>query len=129
MTIVLDASAVIALMREEAGAERVAGVLEAAASATPAVAYISTVNLTEVLQHEPEDRGLIDGPDAVVLSVDYDVEQARVAAAMLAPARTAGLGLADRVCLALARVMGLPALTADRAWSELDVGVEIIQIR
>ena len=37
--------------------------------------------------------------------------------------------LADRACLALAVRLGVPAVTADRAWAELDVGVEVIAVR
>ena len=43
--------------------------------------------------------------------------------------RSAGLSLADRACLALASRLGVPAVTADRAWTTLDVGVEIVCIR
>ena len=48
----------------------------------------------------------------------------------LAPAtRRHGLSLADRACLALAARLSVPAVTADRAWLDLDVGVEIVCIR
>lgn len=43
--------------------------------------------------------------------------------------RAAGLSLADRACLALAGRLGVPAVTADRAWADLDVGVEIVCVR
>jgi PIN domain nuclease of toxin-antitoxin system len=43
--------------------------------------------------------------------------------------RGRGLSLADRACLALARVLDRPAITADRAWAGLEVGVEIRTIR
>ena len=39
------------------------------------------------------------------------------------------LSLGDRCCLALARRLGLPVVTADRAWSELDAGVDVRQVR
>ena len=37
--------------------------------------------------------------------------------------------LADRACLALAMRLGLPALTTDRAWAELDLPVEVVVLR
>lgn len=40
-----------------------------------------------------------------------------------------GLSLADRACMALAVTLGLPLLTADRSWVEVDLPVEIRVIR
>ena len=42
-----------------------------------------------------------------------------------------GLSHGDRACLALAKKMGLPAVTADRAWAEIAdaIGVEVVLIR
>jgi PIN domain nuclease of toxin-antitoxin system len=123
---VLDASAVLALLNDEAGAEQVAGRL--------GEALISAVNWSEVtdrtlsiglgvggLREDLEDLGLrVAGFDAV---------HAELAAVLHEPTREAGLSLADRVCLALADDLGAPAVTADRAWAGLDVGVEIELIR
>jgi ribonuclease VapC len=41
----------------------------------------------------------------------------------------AGLSFGDRACLALAISRGEPALTADRAWLDADVGAELAIIR
>ena len=43
--------------------------------------------------------------------------------------RPRGLSLGDRACIALAEKLGLPALTADHAWADLDLGVEVVLIR
>ena len=48
---------------------------------------------------------------------------------MWASTRKAGLSLADRACLALALDLGATAVTADRAWAKVDVGVEVKVIR
>lgn len=130
MTIVLDASAVLALLREEPGADHVRGVIESAHPSAAAGSYLSAVNLTEVFQRVGGSLPPVMNPsNGVIVTVSYDAEQAAAAAAMFTSTRSAGLGIADRACLGLARTMGLPALTADRAWSDLDIGVEIIQVR
>ncbi|MFV2000241.1 MAG: hypothetical protein ACC654_07750 [Acidimicrobiia bacterium] len=52
------------------------------------------------------------------------------AAAILGPAGSRyGLSLGDRACLATAAELGVPAVTADRMWSDLDLGVDVISIR
>ena len=43
--------------------------------------------------------------------------------------RAHGLASGDRACLALARRLGLPALTADRTWAELGLGISVVVIR
>jgi ribonuclease VapC len=124
--IVLDASALIALLREEPGATAVEALLDSAA--------ISAVNLSEV-QAKLVERGtpaasawswLIDLDLEVV---DFDLSQARIAGDLRALTRRRGLSFADRACLALAQVLERPAVTADRAWADLEVGVEIRMMR
>jgi ribonuclease VapC len=59
----------------------------------------------------------------------FDQKQA-LAAGLLAPlTKRFGLSLADRACLVLARQLGAPVVTADRAWAKLDLGIEIRIIR
>jgi ribonuclease VapC len=124
--IVLDASALIAVLRDELGAAAVEAVLDHAA--------VSAVNLSEV-QAKLVQRGtpaeiawswLVDLDLAVV---DFDAPQARVAGDLRLLTRARGLSLADRACLALAQGLGLPAMTADRAWAGLEIGIEIRTIR
>ena len=124
--IVLDASALIAVLREEPGAAAVEGLLDSAA--------ISAVNLSEV-QAKLVERGT---PAASAWSwlidlglevVDFDLPQARIAGDLRYPTRSRGLSFADRACLALAQVLQRPAVTADRGWADLEVGVEIRMIR
>jgi ribonuclease VapC len=123
---VLDASALIALLRDEPGAEAVERLLGRA--------VISIVNWAEVLQryraHGVDTTGKRD--DVVALGVAIEAftdEDADVVAELWQPTRSAGLSLADRACLALARRLGIPAHTADRDWRKVDVGVEVVLIR
>ena len=124
--IVLDASALMAVLREEPGAATVEAVLDHAA--------ISAVNLSEV-QAKLVERGtaaelawssLVDLDLEVV---DFDAAQARVAGNLRSLTYAQGLSLGDRACLALAQALGLPAMTADRAWAGLEVGIEIRTVR
>jgi PIN domain nuclease of toxin-antitoxin system len=61
--------------------------------------------------------------------VDFDSEAAFRAGRLRSKTRSAGLSLGDRACLAVADALGLPALTADRQWKDLNVGIEIHCIR
>lgn len=124
--IVLDASALLALLRSEPGNERVAAVIQHAA--------IGAVNLAEVAsklvrEDVPIDviRGWID--ELEVRIEPFDHEAAYAAGALLPATQKMGLSLGDRACLALARRLGAKALTTDRAWAEVDVGVAVEVIR
>jgi ribonuclease VapC len=129
---VLDASALLAYLRDEQGADIVADAIAGGAS-------ICTVNLAEVLSRAADrgadpaklarqmtERGLLDGAISVEPLTTADaIEIAR----LRPPTRDRGLSLGDRACLALARRMEAPALTADTAWSKLDLEVQLRQIR
>lgn len=126
MTVVLDASALLALLFAEAGAAAVADFIAADAAT-------STVNLSEVatvLVRRKKDPAEILGPVREQLAVEPFTEADALAAAALYP-RTAGKGLSlgDRACLALAQRLGVAAVTAEHVWADLDVGIEILLIR
>jgi ribonuclease VapC len=124
--VVLDASAVIAAIGNEPGAQLV--------DAAAATAAISTVNLTEV-QAKLIERGF--GKDEAwnaALSfcnevVAFDRHQARIAGDLRTSTRSLGLSLGDRACLALAITLGAPVYTTDRAWQTLDAGPKIRLLR
>jgi ribonuclease VapC len=123
---VLDASALIALLWEEPGAEEVEPLLGRAS--------ISTVNWTEVLQryraHGIDTAGKRESVEALGISIEsFEAEDAEVVAELWQPTRSAGLSPADRACLALARRLRVCAYTADRDWRRLKVGVEVVLIR
>ena len=125
---VLDSSAVLAVILEEPGAERVETLLPGA--------KVSAVNLGEVVA-KLRDLGMPEETIETVLSglqleVHAHDRDAALAAGFLRPAtRSAGLSLGDRACLALAAALGLPAVTADRAWEGVAeaVGVQVASIR
>jgi len=126
--VVLDASAVLALLNNEAGAQTVAGRLDGAS--------ISAVNWSEVVQKAISlgvDRTPADMRNelaAVGLVVrDFSAAHAEIAAGLWVSTREVGLSLADRACLALAIDMRASVLTGDRAWQGLAIGVDVILIR
>ena len=119
---VLDASAVLAVIHEEPGSDKVEPYLRSAP--------ISTVNLAEVVT-KLQDRGLSDGEideALMLLGLDvqpFDAAMAIAAGKLRAATRRAGLSLGDRACLAFAQSLGATALTTDRAWDELEIGIPI----
>lgn len=129
---VLDASALLAYLRDESGAALVARSISEGA-------VLSAVNLAEVLARasdrgsDPEQlagdltrRGLIDGAVKVEPFTSAD---AVVAARLRSPTRHLGLSLGDRACLALATRLDAPVLTADGSWSEIGLDLHVQQIR
>ena len=123
---VLGASALLAVMLEERGAEKVRDLLPGA--------IIGAVNLAEVVA-KLQERGVPDAEiDRAIARLDlpvipFDTAQAMVAGKLRARTKSLGLSLGDRACLALAVVRGTPAVTMDRGWSALDIGAEAIVAR
>ncbi len=123
---VLDASALLALINGEPGAEIV--------SRTLPDAVVSAVNLAEVIS-KLTDYGHSDSEiDEVVAGlglnvVPFDAAQARAVGILHRSSRARGLSLADRACLALADTLGGSALSTDRIWGSLDIGVDVRLIR
>ncbi len=126
MKVVLDASAVLAILNAEPGADHVRERL--------AGASVSAVNAVEV-GTRLADAGVsrADARRAFALLniqvVAFGAELVEVAISLRAATRQLGLSLADRACLALAIREGAVALTADRAWAGLEVGCRIELIR
>ncbi|MFT3799424.1 PIN domain-containing protein [Microbacterium sp.] len=112
MSVVVDASAVLAFLRDEPGAERVEVALDDGA-------VIGAANWSEVAQKVrlhgdgwPVSRALLESYGLVIEPVTRaDAEHA--AATWRAGS---GLSLADRLCLALGTRLGATVLTADTAW-------------
>lgn len=61
--------------------------------------------------------------------VAFDAAQASQAGELQSVLHRRNISLGDRACLALARMRSWPALTADRPWAALDIGVEVRLIR
>ena len=127
-TCVIDTSAVFADLGEEEGAIEARRWLRDAA--------ISALNLQEIVSKVvdkgvPEDTvpDLLERLRLVVHPLDADL--ALEAGLLRGVTKPKGLSHGDRACLALARRLRLPAVTADRAWAEVAgaVGVEVVLVR
>jgi len=122
---VVDASALLAMLQGEPGADAVAMIL--------ATSVVSAVNWSEVMQ-KARSHG-VDVADLEEELTHLGVEFAAFTTADAAAAAdlwhrgARSLALADRACLATARVRGLPVVTADQAWSALDLGIAVRVIR
>ena len=123
---VLDASALLCLLFEEPGAERVEAALGSGC--------IGAASLAEVLgklvdRGVPPEEAVADLREVDLEVVPMDRAQAEAAGALRAATRAAGLSLGDRACLALAQTLGATALTTDRPWAALDCNVAVEVVR
>ncbi len=93
-----------------------------------AVNYAETVS---VLTRKGADPVAVRARLATVLLdvVDFDYETAEVAGLMVAMTRPFGLSLGDRACIAAALREGIPVMTAEHSWNNLNAGVPIQLIR
>lgn len=122
----IDASAFLAIIRGEAGAD--------IATARLPASLMSTVNASEALM-----RGVEKGaPLELMLEflqaqdvrlIPFDADLAMKAALLRPTTKHLGLSFADRACIATAISRKATIVTADRVWSTLDLGCKIELIR
>ena len=125
---VLDASAMLAVILEEPGAEVVAEALRSGA-------VMSSVNVAEVAARLHQD-GWIDSEVALIFEtlgvevLPFDRETALLSGRFRTVTKGLGLGLGDRACLATGRTEECPVLTSDRSWQKLHIaGLDVRSIR
>lgn len=115
------------MLLEEPGAELVMAILD--------TSLMSSVNWSEVIQkalaHGIEIEGMQSDLRALgLVIVPFSPEEGEIAARLWQTTRIKGLSLGDRACLALSKRFDVPALTADRAWADLELeDLEIQLIR
>jgi len=124
--IILDASAVLALLNQEPGADFVQKALPKA--------KISSVNLAEIITRL-NLAGMPTNEIQEVLSllslniVPFDEEQALQTGILASQTKPIGLSLGDRACLALGILTDSPVLSADQAWQKITIPVKVIGLR
>lgn len=123
---VLDASALLVLINEEHGHEKVADYLPEAC--------ISAVNLSEVISilngtsmPTKEIKQLMK--DLVHSVVPFDETHAYQTAQLRSVTKEKGLSLGDRACIALGKIKNISVVTADKVWAALKVDVKVILVR
>lgn len=126
--VVLDASAILALLKGERGASKVVAVI--------ADASVCAVNQAEVVSHFVHLGAPLEEVRAMLGALPYTVVPADDALAweagsLRAATASAGLSLGDRFCLALAKRLGVAAYTADKAWRDIaaEAAAKVVIIR
>lgn len=125
MRVVVDSSALLALIKSESGAEVVADALPSAVAST--VIFVESVSKAANQGYNPEHVAtqlLSDG-----LSIHRSSPDDLSSVIKLHRLALRNVSLADRFCLALAMELGVPVLTADRPWRDLGLPVELRYIR
>jgi ribonuclease VapC len=125
--VVLDSSALLAVLNNEPGADKLTlNLLSNAAS--------STVNLAEVQtklvsRGATPDEAWANTMSPIIEAMPFTAEHAKIAGSLVAQTRSLGLSMGDRACLALGIALKAPIYTADRSWKGLKLGVRIHVIR
>ena len=120
--IVLDASALIAMLKQEPGGDKVAQVI--------GDSKITAINYAEVISHFCHAGMPLTEVDAMLrplpmVVVSADEKLATLAGHLRTLTASAGLSLGDRFCLALAQLEKLPAWTSDRNWQAIGEAVHV----
>jgi len=127
LSVVLDASALLAYLQGEPGTDLVGAVL--------GHAVISTVNWAEVVQKAGAAADEVEAlrADIQLLGLailPFSTVQAEIAGRLRQSTAALGLSLGDRACLALGIDTRSTVYTADRVWRQIaldDVEVEAIR--
>lgn len=126
--VVLDASALLAFLKDEPGGSAVRQLMPTSVMSAINLAEVATTFIHGGMPADEVELALRELPIRIV---PLHEDQAYQASALRSLTADKGLSLGDRCCLALARSLALPALTCDRAWGGLppDIGVEVQLVR
>ena len=125
---VLDASAVIALLKNEPGAKKIEHILPEA--------YISAVNVAEIVAvltsrlNRPKEEIEYLIKNILGNIVPFTDTQAIICGTLIEQTKSLGLSLGDRACLTLGMDLGATTYTTDQAWKQLKIkNLKIVVIR
>ena len=125
--VVLDASAILAIITGEPGAEKFTPNL--LANAVAGSVNLAEVHAKLVSRGWPSGQAWEDATSPAREVISFDEEQARIAGDLVIQTRDLGLSLGDRACLALGIALKAPVYTAEKAWKKLKVNMRIYVIR
>lgn len=125
--VVLDASAILALIYGEEGSKNLTAELLARS-------LVSSVNLAEVhsklvTKGWSVERAWQDCTGVVDQVLPFTIEQAKMVGTLIQTTRSLGISLGDRACLALALSLQAPVYTAERSWKNLKLNIPVHVIR
>jgi PIN domain nuclease of toxin-antitoxin system len=126
-SIVLDASAMLAVLQREPGSERLTA--EMLDNAIGSAVNVAEVHTKLVSRGGDANEAWEDTLSAVRDIAPFTPEHARIAGGLVTQTRSLGLSLGDRACLALGVALKAPVYTTDKSWKNLNVGVRIHVIR
>ncbi|WP_032138870.1 type II toxin-antitoxin system VapC family toxin [Rickettsia tamurae] len=114
--VVLDTSALLALLQNEPGSTIVKPLIQ--------FSCMSTVNITEVLTSLQRMKITMDTAYTLVTEIipsiiPFDLEQAAHTAQLQPYTQPKGLSLGDRACITLGIKLQVPIYTVDKIWAEL----------
>lgn len=126
MTVVFDASTVLAILKDERGADLAIGHARGA--------LLSTVNLVEVRSKLIDavtdvDAAMVMIDQLEIVVVPFSPTQANIAADLWPQVKGRDVSLADRACLALGIDRRATVFTADSLWVDLGLDLTITLIR
>lgn len=121
---VLDASALLAWLQDEPGADEI----------TLEGAVINSVNWSEVVQKAQQKGIVVTGlqEELVALGLElrgFSIAEGQGAADLYPITKAYGLSLGDRACLATAFTLSGTAVTAENVWTKAKHGVPVRVIR
>lgn len=125
--VVFDASAMLALIQGEQGADKLTD--EILNRAVASAVNIAEVQSKLVKASNDPDRAWSAALSAISNVEPYTSEQARIAGSLIAATEKHGLSLGDRSCLALAIMLKASVYTTEQTWKNLKLGIPIHVIR
>ena len=125
--VVLDASALLAVLNNEPGADKLT--MELLSNAVSSTVNLAEVQTKLVSRGASPDQAWSNTLSPINEALPFTQEQAKIAGSLAAHTRSLGLSMGDRACLALGIVLNAPIYTADRSWKGLKLGVRIHVIR
>jgi ribonuclease VapC len=125
---VLDASAVLALLNQETGADKVEQALLLPATCMNSVQF-AEITAKLIMTGIPSAKVQEIMTELAIPIIALNEKIAFESALLMPLAKPFGLSLGDRICLATSLTIGVPALTADKIWLQLKMLVNVELIR